>query len=608
MVVRAVLSAVVKTLPYSDRLPTVLSNVLEPELVPVEAPQSESTPESSPESPRGKIHNKLIYNRIASPPIASGSAMFGDGLHKVDEMDEIEYELRQRKRVQRERPVEDDDLTVNDFSYCDTCDIIPGVNRTSINKLGEKHSRTSSSGLTRVAFVDAPATLDALPELTPLLIQENLSEEKQRDLRVKQYLNDQNQKFDALINNNIEDFFKQQDGFDETVDPDASRGLLTRIVYGGAREVMAHIPYVKNKLETDVRLDISGSYSDNVSATEIPLSKSSSPIPTTAFAPSRNAAEVPTPRNKAQSEKFGPSNHELLLDSLDVESKLKLYHLLRTELQIKERPSLDDPFIFDHPPKDSELALDKLQSFLIISIKLLVAGVKLIIPVCKYLYIKFQNNQMFFFNRKNMARIFNIMMWFMRGLESKLQDNGEFIDRVYNHEFTFEDPELNEEELTVVGSLARLQLDSKKSLDLLLHKAFDKATFMIDKKIQRSLATETNNTWKRAALEYAWTNYLHTGKENHNYMEDPRYAIYFSNRNMSKDNMLSNSPSNSVSNASNSSPSNAASNGSNTSSVLGTPAMSRSNSFGSNPQSASTDSFQELSMFRIAERFVDDLG
>lgn len=640
MVIRAVFSAVVNRLPYSDRIPTILTNVLNE----TDSDEEFESPmnECAQESTRERIHSKLLRNRgPITPTSASGSGLglssFGDGLHKVDEIDEIEYELRQRNvsknqgmtQGQRERIKgiinDDDDLTINDLNYCDICDTIPSVSPMSINKLSEKHSRTNSSGLTRVAFVDTPITLDSLPEMSPKLFQDNiLEDEKQRDLRVKQFLNDQNLKFDALINNNIEDFFKQQqDAFEEVVDPESSRGLFSKIVYGGVKEVMARISYVKKKFEQDSQLDICESaFSDDVGPTDIRFeSKSSSPgftTPNMTFAPlSRGPSETSTPRIPTKAN-YGNKmstlgDHELLLDSLDHETKLKLLSLLQKDLGVPvKKPTLDDPFSFeDLASREPELALDKLQSFLIISIKLLIIGFKLIIPASKYIYIRFQNNQMYFFNKKNMNKIFDLIMWFMRSLEAKFEDNEEFIDRVYNHEFSIEDPELNEAELTVIGSFTKFQQDSKKHLDILVRQVSDKATSMIDKHIQKSLAAESNNSWKRAALEYAWTNYLHTGKENHNYMEDPRYSIYFSNRNTNKDSLRSNasspfgtpkSPANSSTNAS---PSVSA-----TPSQAGTSPleMSRSNSFGSNPKTASTDSLQELSMFRIAERFVDEIG
>ena len=639
MVIRAVFSAVVNRLPYSDRIPTILTNVLNE----TDSDEEFESPinECAQESTRERIHNKLLRNRgPIAPTSASGSGLglssFGDGLHKVDEIDEIEYELRQRNvsksqgvsREQRERIKgiinDDDDLTINDLNYCDTCDTIPSVSPMSINKLSEKHSRTDSSGLTRVAFVDTPLTLDSLPEISPKLFQDNiLEDENQRDLRVKQFLNDQNLKFDALINNNIEDFFKQQqDAFEEVVDPESSRGLFSKLVYGGVKEVMAHLPYMK-KFEQDSQLEISESaLSDDVGPGDIRFEcKSSSPgytTPSMTLAPlSRGPSETSTQRIPPElnygNKMATLSDHELLLDSLDHETKLKLFSLLQKDLGVPvENPGLDDPLSSeDQAPRERELALDKLQSFLIISVKLLIIGFKLIIPASKYIYIRFHNNKMYLFNKKNTNKIFDLIMWFMRSLEAKFQDNEEFIDRVYNHEFSIEDPELNEAELTAIGTFTKFQQDSKKHLDILLRQVSDKASSMVDKHIQKSLATESNNSWKRAALEYAWTNYLHTGKENHNYMEDPRYSIYFSNRNMNKESLRSNScspfakPTSPANSTTDVSPSGSATPSQAETSPL---EMSRSNSFGSNPKSASTDSLQELSMFRIAERFVDEIG
>lgn len=125
---------------------------------------------------------------------------------------------------------------------------------------------------------------------------------------------------------------------------------------------------------------------------------------------------------------------EIFVDSLNVETKMMLYKLLQNDLKDHSCNNEETSFREVYYNKNVS-SLDKLQMFLIIWIKLWITSIKLFIPITKYLIYKFQNNQLFLFNLKNIELIIDLILRFMNYLNSFISNHEVTIDKMSNHDY-----------------------------------------------------------------------------------------------------------------------------------------------------------------------------
>ena len=122
---------------------------------------------------------------------------------------------------------------------------------------------------------------------------------------------------------------------------------------------------------------------------------------------------------------------DIFIDSLEDETKVMLYELLKHDLKDYHH---DGEFKNLYHSKNVS-PLDKLQVFVIISIKLVFTGLKLFIPITKYLIYKFKRKSIVYIQQKNMERLIDLVLTFMNYLDAKLTNNEDIIDKMYKQDY-----------------------------------------------------------------------------------------------------------------------------------------------------------------------------
>ena len=111
---------------------------------------------------------------------------------------------------------------------------------------------------------------------------------------------------------------------------------------------------------------------------------------------------------------------DIFLDSLDEKTKINLLHLLRKDLNMyndQDATLSPQSAVKTLYYNENISTIDKVQIFIIISVKLFITGIKLFIPITRYLVYKFQQNQMYIFNAKNMNKFFNFLTRLLEGIK-----------------------------------------------------------------------------------------------------------------------------------------------------------------------------------------------
>lgn len=530
MVVREVLGKVVRKMPYSGYLPTSLIGHENDERI--DEPLSALGISTAAElSPRDTIHNRIISNRS-------------------DQM----------SKKNRVGPT----LELSCLNYCDTFDDF-SIETSPINRLKNKET----SDKVRSDGSDTSDTLiHSLLNQSQLYIPENkygqskiLStvEEKNEDcdmktIRIERYLNEQNKKFDELVDKNLDvvlqdtssDLKRNVIGLLDVYDYKLLDKLMdiSNIIGIACNNVLHFTPFKKEGSEvSDKGLDLESMSKESYDAANTEIDQI-----------------VRTVDNKS------PVNS--LLVSLDYDTKVELYTQLREELcydvegisaASRNRFMSDEDMCDDttNDKTDNDLLIDKLQLCIIISIKLLFMGLKLTIPLSRILYQRFINNQMFIVNSKNANKFMSFVIKIMRSLESHLND-----DKLVSNQYGYE--------------------KGTHENQLQLNQLYDEMTSSNGYFTLQPGNQSTDSSWRKAMAEYILLKYM--GRDSTtDKKSDPRYSKFFSN------------PAAPLSSASNFSFNSNSDSNSN----------SNSNSNSRTPvQSASSNN--SLSMLKIAEQFFDE--
>ncbi|RLV93360.1 hypothetical protein JA1_002507 [Spathaspora sp. JA1] len=309
----------------------------------------------------------------------------------------------------------------------------------------------------------------------------------------KQYVDDQNAKFDDLITNNI-DLVLNSDK------PKPNMELIS-IIYNNRAAILAALT---NQMTS--RLP------------KIPMFFERKQESTTGESNPKQQLEEPFVASRSCSASNSDSGYEednedeeldqvlfelddeikidIFLDSLDQETKLNLYNSLKRHLQLQEDNDLYS--------KENKSIIDKIQLLLIISIKLYMTGLKLIIPLTKYIYHKFQNNQFYLFNSKNADKLFDSLLKLMNYLDEKLSSNEDIIDKISRHDYVKSEEQMEEiyqDFTTYAGEL----LNPNKVMD------------------------KFKDDPIRATMVEYFVNRLNR-EEKSSYSENPKYNIYYSGK------------------------------------------------------------------------------
>ncbi|CUM46163.1 uncharacterized protein AC631_05560 [Debaryomyces fabryi] len=522
MVVREVLGKVVRKMPYSGYLPTILIGQDNEDKIEV---SSLGITTSAERSPRDTIHNRIISNRAEQT--TKGNKM-------------------------------DSTLELSCLNYCDTFDDFSieasPINRLKSNETIDKvRSDDSETGETLIQSLlnlnksYGPENKFGLSKMLSTV------EEKNEDcdiktLRIERYLNEQNKKFDELVDKNIDvvlqnpsnDLKRNVIGLLDVYDYKLQDKLMdiSNIIGIACNNVMRFTPLKKEDSELDKRLDLESMSKESYDAANSEIDQI-----------------VRTIDNK--------SSVESLLESLDFDSKVELFTQLREELCYDQeglsaaarnrRMPLGGDMYSDLPNDELEndILIDKLQLCVIISIKLLFVGLKLTIPLGKLLYQKFIDDQLFIVNNKNANKFLSFIIKTMRSLESHLNNN-----KVTSYKYGYEKGtgenqlQLNQlyDEMTSSNGYITLQLKNRS----------------------------TDSSWRKAMAEYIFLKYV-DGESTIDKKSDPRYSKFFSQ------------PSAPLSSSSN----------------YSFNSNSDSNSNSKTPVQSATSN-NSLSMLKIAEQFLDE--
>lgn len=488
-----------------------------------------------PQSPKQKIHAKIIKNRIASPPLESQSSERGElnilfdspTKTKVSAVDRshikpVSARLSKRK-IEKVAKIETPDLdNLTSPTLVNESDLVSTPKQNGFASFGEQQSGSAKEG---------------------------------KRYHVEQYMNDQNNKFNELITNNIgavlredEDEEEQENivfNYNKDLNPgvallsmvyDNRKAIASSVYKYGKQQVSSRLPYIpfinpKNEISQDETNEyLVGNKQESLS------SPFASPILGKALMTLDNSKAVTkmkqdeeisvdlSQQNIIDQRKFDQLmtnlddevKIDIFLDSLDEKTKINLLHLLRKDLNMynQQDTTLSPQSAVQNLYYNENIStIDKIQIFIIISVKLFITGIKLFIPITKYLLYKFQQNQMYIFNAKNMQNIFNFLIKFMNYLDLKLNDNEQLIDQLSKQDYVKTEENIEE-----------------------MFNDFNKRTKMYFKpKYFKEKFIAKDDYVKRGMYDLVMRNMLideeeDEGKAVKRYEEDPNYAMYFTGK------------------------------------------------------------------------------
>lgn len=511
MVVRQILGSVAARLPYSDYIPDSIRDALsDPQKTPTETVGSSSRNSHEPRalSPRAKIHLRILDRRCHNDEIG--------------------------------------------FYYSDTCDAFPaGLESSPIHKLkqasvpqGRSRGSTWSSDVDGT-FVESkmslPSKIVAIPEETEEEEHETVENDTldehflAKQARVKQYLDEQNEKFDTLINRNLEAFVDAEDRtlpnintllVDLLGSQDASAAQKARKVAGlvGATSKLLLSVYwpFKSREKKDFSLKTPQKSIEPLGSRE-----NTDSAPGNALDSSPGTAALVRRILDEDGRLSEPENFlvELFVDSLDHNAKMEILQVLKRDLNLLEA-SQDRNEVQVLQDKLQELRekggtghsgvilMDKVEMLLIISIRLTFLLIKFSIPLLHLAIDKFTNNEMYVVNSRNFNLFLSMLIRLMGFFESKLSDKN--LD-VYKYGTT-----PGEE------NYQYLQKTNDDLSELYNEMTENAASFLNDQIGDQN--AEEKASWKASLAELVLRKYLGKSPAQKDFHKDARYTHYFSQK------------------------------------------------------------------------------
>ncbi|KAI5962426.1 uncharacterized protein KGF55_003502 [Candida pseudojiufengensis] len=492
-------------------------------------------------SPKDKIHSKLINNRQSSSPIPQTIPEMTYPLP----LPNTSSNTNSKTNSQDDQEFIFDSPSKSRVSSIDKSNILPVSTR--LNK------RKNQSNKIKNPFATSSTTISNGSSAYTSAIQTSSEseEEENEEIKVKQYLNDQNSKFNDLINNNIDVVLNEdksqhshQNQVQQQQIPSTPTQLLFKMAYDnkgaiansiyqyGKQQISSKLPYIpiinpKTNDQTPKVEEIDNFITPKLGS---PLLDNNSELIQYDRVYEDNTSL--TQQNIIDQQHFDHLMNNLddeikidiFLDSLDRETKLNLFKSLRKDLNIVG-DDIDDystttttgDNIRNLYYNSNMSTIDKFQMFIIVSIKLFITGIKLFIPITKYIIYKFQKNDLFIFNSKNLNKFIDFILKFMNFLDLKLNSNEKILNKISNHDYI--QTEENFEELVNDFTLRT--------------KNMFKPNFIKDKFISK------DDLLKRNLYDYFISNSgfnFDTTTENtinssKNYENDPKYSIYYKNNN-----------------------------------------------------------------------------
>lgn len=210
---------------------------------------------------------------------------------------------------------------------------------------------------------------------------------------MQKYLDEQNAKFDDLINKNLSEVLKQQSQFQEDA---------------GWRELVFNLALARNSAEVSSNLGLLVLRATRSAYQWIPFVESPTVSPEDGV---YRESSLRDPSNDVI--RTGPLSLEpISLESMDYDDKVRLLRQLQRDLGMENESDMTDFMQKLSLDKDTPL-VDKIQILIILLIRLAFTGLKLFIPLCTVLYTKFKNNELMVLNNRNFNRVLNTIIQMM---------------------------------------------------------------------------------------------------------------------------------------------------------------------------------------------------
>lgn len=313
---------------------------------------------------------------------------------------------------------------------------------------------------------------------------------------VDRYLSDQNRKFDDLIYKNLNAVFDKE--IDKEPETSTFRKSVSGVVTSGMGGLAGRIRFFGHAKDMDI-------------------AESSTPSPENQeiVSPALNSAMI----------------FDNFLDSLDYDTKIQLLIMLRRDLGLTNDEELERLVLNEndiekltsmHKFETTGPVIDKIQLFVLILIKLMFIGIKLMIPISYLLYTKFVENQLFLFNNKNFNKLLLVCIKVMRTLEHKLND-----EKIQPYQYGYDRTQALEKDIKF--SQAQQNLDE----------LYDEMTLHASSFFNQQLDMAERSSWTRSVFGYMLSKYLGAAKTQqppppakplqvpqplHN---DPKFSKYF---------------------------------------------------------------------------------
>lgn len=212
------------------------------------------------------------------------------------------------------------------------------------------------------------------------------------------YLDEQNAKFDDLINKNLGEVLKQQSQFQEDA---------------GWRQLVFNLAMARNSTDVSSNLGLLMLRATRSAYQWIPFVES----PT--VSPEEENYRDSSLLDRNDVIRTGSASLEpILLESMDYDDKVRLLRQLQRDLGMEGESDMTDFMQKLSLDKDTPL-VDKIQILMILLIRLAFTGLKLFIPLCTAVYTKFKNNDLMVLNNRNFNRLLNTIIQMMVTMEER---------------------------------------------------------------------------------------------------------------------------------------------------------------------------------------------
>lgn len=283
---------------------------------------------------------------------------------------------------------------------------------------------------------------------------------------MQKYLEEQNAKFDDLINKNLGEVLKQQNQFQDEA---------------GWRELVFSLAMARNSSDVSSNLGLLVLRVTRSAYQWIPFVESATVSPEGEVGGESIVHDLNN--NLIRTE---PSTFEsMAIESMDYQGKVRLLRQLQRDLGMESEADITN-FMQRVSLESDPPLVDKIQMLMILLIRMAFMGIKLFIPICTAIYTKFQNDDLMVFNNRNFNRLLNSVIHTMASMEDW---------------FDYES-----------------------------HRNSDIGVPTIEILDDVDLPMTGGDSWAAAVARYTMSAWTSNDIDNTDFANDPRYAQYFTDR------------------------------------------------------------------------------